>query len=137
MKIVRIVILITTCLLVSCASTFGNLTSIQRFEPEKVKNDDAVVILSAGTPKSCLGTEITLEIFTQNHNKVRSYGYSASSHQLKSDYETHHGFLHAFTLKPGDYYLYPQNTIYMTEAPKANFEILPNEIVYLGEYFVW
>jgi hypothetical protein len=62
----------------------------------------------------------------------------------KSHYASHYGFLNVVSIEHGNYYLSPvikdRSVHYnyeVTEAVKYNFNVKPNEMVYIGEFFVY
>ena len=152
MHLKNITLIISTILLASCASTFSNLTSIKKLKNTSVKDGESIVIFSAGAPKGCWEAIISINLLDQSEEietgQVSTIGnfsttgifrpvFTATNYQIKSEFKTNHGFLHAKRLRAGEYYFYPSAGAFIyPNAPKANFLVKPNEIVYIGEYFV-
>lgn len=157
MHIKNTTLIISAIFLASCASTFSNLTSIKKLKVNSIKDGESIVIFSTGAPKACLVSSIDIQLLNQDKkldslNKpyvvagflapnvarsLRGPVFTGTNYQIKPDFETHHGYLHAKRIKAGEYYFYPYSAVLdFPNTPKANFSVKANETVYLGEYFL-
>jgi hypothetical protein len=125
------------------SSLIGGCSTIPSyFSPERVtdidfKENEGLVILSTGASDSCVSSSTSLHLYNSDSDNVASF--SVDNFLIKSDYSTHMGSIHVLKLPEGDYFLTPgiaNPYITITESHAVLFSVLPNEILYLGEYFM-
>jgi hypothetical protein len=127
-------------LLLTLLTGCGTQTNRHRPElltPETFSGDKGVVLLSAGAPRGNPITAIFLQLFTDGDTSRPLGVFGVDSAYIKSDFTTHHGFLHAVVLSPGRYHFEPflAHPAYIpTYVPKFEFSVAAGEITYLGEY---
>ncbi len=115
-------------------------TSVVRLSPGAF--DDAstgVVVFSAGAPQGRAGFVTYLLVYPQGsietirHSPLIPIDLFAE----KSDFEDHHGMVHALNLAPGSYYFSTMSMSARTRVrPTFVFDVRAGETTYLGELFM-
>jgi hypothetical protein len=100
-----------------------------------------VVLVSTGAPQHCISTA-TFILATDAKTKKATdpivyIGVDAYAH--KSDFNSHHGLVSAFSLQPGSYYFAPAIAnpfVRGVKIPTFNFDVRAGETTYVGELFM-
>lgn len=124
--------------LVAC-STMSNRFSPNRITSAQIEDQtNGIVIISTGADEKC----ISFATFLGLHNKGARYHdvkaqIPVDVYALKSDQVGTFGFINAFVLPAGSYYLSPwlSNPRFVAKrSPRYDFDVAAGEITYLGQY---
>jgi hypothetical protein len=133
--------------LLSASMLWGGCTINNRYRPELLsptvlqQGNQGVVVLSAGAWDKCIILSTFLKVLAadQQYNGREYALLGVDAYPIKSDFNDHHGFLHAIALPAGRYYISPwlAHPQYIPErVPKFEFSVTAGEMTYLGEYFL-
>ena len=110
-----------------------------KYTPE---DKDAVLIISAGSPTTCVGNPSGVRILSDGDRSAlySVKGITAFNSPLDTSmFADHKGLVSAMHIEPGSYYamMWPFNyQIVPTQVPRFHFTVEPGEVVYLGELYL-
>lgn len=145
MQLNNLLLTIPLTLLVSACGAMTSYTSVDKIHSNVFySNNVGVVILSTGAMKRCsFGATFTtyLVLYDSRNNRPFPNRASVDHSNYKSDFETHHGLVHAFVLEPGRYFFSPQHPEFRGDGTKESFdtfgfEVEGGETTYLGEFWL-
>jgi hypothetical protein len=125
--------------LAGCAS-FTNPTGPERLTAMP-SEQAGIAVISAGAAKPCIVASTLMIIAPYGAGYMRQGvgQVPVDMYTYKSDYPDHQGNITAVALPPGDYQAYPFLMNGMTtevRTPRYRFTVRPNEITYVGEYYL-
>lgn len=135
----RVAVVAVLVCLSGCASTFGNDTSVGllNLEQRALPETSATIIFSAGVRQTCFSSyPVMIDLIEVSSGETIEH-FTANNELIKPQLDENHGFLHASNVAPGEYLLtldvWTKNTV---SAPVARLTLAPNDLVYLGEFFI-
>lgn len=141
LNVARIAIAFAAVFLTACG-TINNHADPAKLVGRPVPKDSAVVIMSAGAPAHCISSATFLKMIPDGqdfHSSGLVALLSVDGYAVKSDFDDHHGSLHAVVVPAGKYYFAPwvaNPYIKQITAKRADISLAAGEVVYLGEYFM-
>lgn len=138
MKINKIIILLATILgLIGCAAP---LPSINDVDPNKLTNQQAMLIVSTGADETCISFSSTVVVkqVDKKPSILSSIGVMQINNDfVKSDFKEEYGKVYTLVLQPGEYdfWLNSQNPYMKIKDPIISepVTLLPKQIKYVGE----